>query len=317
MNDELLIKFLLKETTAIENGEVEQWLAANNENALYFEQLEKIWIASGALAQTSEVDVDKAWLAFKAKAVVGGDTAPIERPLRRNFAWISIAAAFLIGVGAWGIYSLIFPNNYAQIGSGSAVITKVLPDGSELTINKNTAISYAKNFEKHRNVRFEKGEVFFNVAHDSVHPFVIEINNVDVEVVGTSFNIKHLKEETEVIVETGMVKVTLGNQTLKLLKNERIVIGPHTKKLKKEQNTDRLYNYYRTKIFDAKNTPLHKLIGVLNEAYGSKVVVDPRVKDLTIYIPLEFNSLDQNLKYICEALKLKIYRNQDEIKLSY
>src|SRR5690349_16393925 len=109
MNDELLIKFLLKETTAIENGEVEQWLAANDENALYFEQLEKIWKASGTLAQASEVDVDKAWLAFKAKAVVG-DTAPTVKPLRHNFAWISIAAAFLIGLGAWGIYSLVFPN---------------------------------------------------------------------------------------------------------------------------------------------------------------------------------------------------------------
>jgi transmembrane sensor len=312
MKDELLIKYLLKETTTAENVEVEEWLASSTENNAYFNQLAKIWETSGELDVPSPINVDAAWVAFQQKVV----HVPVE-PLKRNFVWLSLASALLIGIGIWGVYSLLGPFGYTKLETASAVITKVLPDGSQLTLNKNTNLTYAKNFKQNRSIHFQKGEIFFNVAHDKAHPFVIGINNINVEVVGTSFNIKHLNAETEVIVETGTVKVTLGKETINLTKNDRILIDQQTKKLQKEQSTDLLYKYYRTKIFDARNTPLHKLVNVLNNAYGSHIVVDDEVKNLTIYIPLEFGSLEQNLAYICKVLKLKISRNQDEIKLSY
>ena len=167
-------------------------------------------------------------------------------------------------------------------------------------------------------MRLEKGDVFFEVAHDRRNPFVIEIDKVNVQVVGTSFNIKHLKGETEIVVETGVVKVSLNNEEVSLIKGEKLLIDGKTKKMIKQQSTNQLYNYYRTKLFAAYNTPLSELIEILNEAYSSNVVLADPIKNLEFNSTLELNSsLDKNLELICETLGLKIIRNQKEILLSY
>lgn len=317
MNDELLIKFLLKETSADENTNVQNWLTQREENLIQFAAIEKIWNSSKKLAIESDIDTTQAWEKFKNKANNQPIAAPIVKPLRGKYTWLRIAAVLVFAIGAWSVYSLFGPSNYTNLASKNEIINQTLPDGSELTINKNSQLSYAGNFEDNRKVKLKKGEVFFNVAHDKGHPFVIEIADVAVEVVGTSFNIKHLKEETEVVVETGVVKVKMGNQELELIKGERLIINASTKQLEKQQNTNQLYSYYRTKLFVANNTPLPELIETLNEAYNSDIVLTDKAKDIKIYITLEYGSLNENLKNICEALGLKISRNQKQILLSY
>jgi len=317
MNDELLIKFLLKETSSEENMMVQNWLL-DEKNAAYFAQFERIWNASEDLVEPNLINVDEEWLKFKAKTVTPINAEPPIRPFRRNYTWIGIAAALVIAIGTWSIYSLSGLNAYTELASHDQVITKVLPDGSQLTINKNTEMSYASNFKNHRNIQMKKGDVFFSVAHDKQNPFIIEIDKIDVVVVGTSFNIKHLKNETEVIVENGIVKVSLDNQQIELIKGERILIAPETKKLVKERSENQLYNYYRTKLFIAVNTPLSELIEILNEAYGSNVVIADAAKKDLFNSTLELNAtLEENLKVICGAMNLKISRNQQEIMLSY
>jgi len=317
MNDELLIKFLLKETSEGENTIVEEWLSQSEENSAAFIAFEKIWKASKLLAVESDIDADQAWTKFKNKIDDQTSAKPIVKPLPKNYTWLKIAAVFLVAIGSWSIYNLFGPSSYTDLTSTNAVISKILPDGSELIINKNSQISYAGNFANNRKISLKKGEVFFKVAHDKSHPFVIEIANVAVEVVGTSFNIKHLKEETEVVVESGVVKVRLGKQELSLVKGERININPATKQLEKQKSTDVLYNYYRTQLFIANNTPLPELISILNEAYNSDIVLNDKLSNLKIYTTLEYGNLDENLRIICDALSLKITRNEKQILLSY
>lgn len=316
MNDELLIKFLLKETSADENNIVQNWLMESEASAVRFAEFEKIWVASKTLKEQTNIDTEEAWRRFKHKADNPVLTTLIVKPLKRNYAWLKIAAVLVLAIGAWATYSLFGPSNYTDLIARDEVTQQLLPDGSELTINKNTQISYAGNFENNRSLKLKKGEVFFNVKPDKKHPFVIEIADVEVEVVGTSFNIKRLNEETEVVVETGIVKVKLNGQEVQLVKGEKIQINATTKELIKLENTDQLYNYYRTKLFIANNVPLEKLISVLNEAYGSNVEFTDNVATLKFNSTLELSSLDSNLAIICDALNLKISRNQKQILLS-
>ncbi|MNY33182.1 hypothetical protein D3C86_1674460 [compost metagenome] len=137
-------------------------------------------------------------------------------------------------------------------------------------------------------------------------------------VVGTSFNIKHLAGETEVIVETGIVKVSIGKAEIALHKGEKVVIKDGDKNLVKEQNLDDLYNYYRSNKFVLNNTSLSKVVEVLNEAYGAQIIIkDPSIKNETIVTTLKADaSLEDNLNYICSTLDLKFVRNEQQILLS-
>lgn len=336
MTDELLIKFLLNETGEEEGLNVQAWLEADPSNQAYFGQFEKIWKAGKKLAVSSTVDEQQAWLKFKeraakntaadgaSKAVTEGSGTgsasheAIVKPLRPGFNWLKIAAILVMIGGIWMTYTLFGPERYKDLVAENQVRIEQLPDGSELTLNKHSEISYVRDFKRNRHVKLSKGDVFFNVAHDKAHPFVIDINKVSVTVVGTSFNIKRLNEETEIIVETGIVRVALNGEKIELHKGEKIRIGRDDSGLVKEKNTDQLYNYYRSNLFVASNTPLQKLADVVNEAYGSEISIsDPSLGAETITTTFKVeDGLEGSLKVISETMDLKITRNENKILLS-
>lgn len=316
MNDELLIKFLLKETSEEEHITVQNWMDTSPSNKKYFLDFEKIWNSSKTLAPKSHISETDAWLRFKEKAA--GNKQPATQKIRPAYHWLKIAAVLVLVAAGWAAYNIFAPVSYITVMAGSTVTTKMLPDGSELTLNKNARISYAKNFKNNRSIHLEQGNVFFDVAHDKRNPFVISIDQVSVLVVGTSFNIKYLNGETEVIVETGIVKVSLGKKTTSLQKGEKVVISKASDQLIKTENTDQLYNYYRSKEFITDNTPLWTLVEVLNEEYGSEIIIkDQAIKNLTFNTTLKTASgLEHNLQIICETNNLVQTRNQNQIILS-
>ena len=332
MTDELLIKFLIDETDATEKTEVQAWVSADPANRLHFEQLEKIWITSKKLAVASKVDEEQAWMRFKEKAdnrsspsdiipsTSGNKKLNSDRPLKwgGSYVWLKIAAMLLLIGGAWMAYQVFGPQRYQDLVAFDKVLNEQLPDGSELTLNKKSKLSYARNFRKHRSVKLTSGDVFFKVAHDKKHPFVIDIDQVSVTVVGTSFNIKHLQKRTEIIVETGVVRVELNQQKIELHKGEKVLISGDSAHLVKEVNTDKLYSYYRSNLFVASNTPLGKLVATFNEAYAAEIsFADPELANEPISSTFPASkSLNENLETVCRTLALKMVRNENKIVLS-
>lgn len=318
MTDELLIKFLLQETSEGENITVQTWLNASPSNKSYFEQFEKIWNSSKKLSENTTVDENEAWGRFKQRTTQQIVNEPIIQPLKPAYTWLKIAAILTLISFAWLAYNFLGPVSYLPLTAGNSVSKETLPDGSELTLNKNAALSYAANFKRNRSVHLEKGEVFFDVAHNKSRPFVIEIEKISVLVVGTSFNIKHLAGETEVIVETGIVKVSIGKAQISLHKGEKVVIKDGAQRMVKEKNPDELYNYYRSNEFVLNNTPLWRVVEVLNEAYGAQIIIkDPTVKKETIVTTLKADAgLDANLQTICSTMNLQFVRNEQQVLLS-
>ena len=139
-------------------------------------------------------------------------------------------AASVILVAGLGITWLIWVfnilhkrNEVAQTGQN--VLIDTLSDGSVITLNKRSSITYPSKFKGNTRAIALKGEAFFNVAPDKKKPFIISVNDVQVTVVGTSFNIKSENGNTEVVVETGIVRVTRSGKTVELNAGEKVVIA--------------------------------------------------------------------------------------------
>lgn len=318
MNDELLIKFLLGETTSPEEQLVKKWIAAGAENERHFKQIQTIWSASRNLIPQTTIDTDQAWEQFRARrdAADVKPEAPV-RQLSSRFAWIKIAAVLLVAAGgAWTLYSY-FHRGYTTLASAAVVQTQTLPDGSAITLNKNTSISYREGFDDHeRRVKLDSGEVFFRVRPDKTKPFVIDANDVTVSVLGTSFNVRHRADETEVIVESGLVEVRTANQKVLLQRGEKVTVHKTSLALQKEVITDNLHNYFRSNRFKADNTPLWRVVEVLNEAYDVEIVLEePRSKDLRLTTTFETESLDAILAVIAETFELQVERKGRQIIL--
>ena len=70
-----------------------------------------------------------------------------------------------------------------------------LPDGSEVWINSKSTLSFSDDFGKSERRVSLSGEAYFTVVRDENKPFIVSVNNRDVRVLGTEFNVKAYKGE--------------------------------------------------------------------------------------------------------------------------
>lgn len=316
--DDLLVKYLLDEATTQERRDVLEWITEKSVNQKYFEHFKLIWLRSKQLAVHSEVDENIAWARFKER-VEENEVKVIPLKPSMFFRILRVAAAVVLIIGAsWYGYLLSLRNTVSQqvsVYSGAQTLVDTLPDGSVITLNKNTTISYPEQFTagKTREVIL-KGEAFFQVTPDKTKPFMIHANDVEVRVVGTSFNVKSTNEKTEIVVETGLVEVTKKEQKVRIKPEERVT-AVKDEKLIKEKSDNNFYAYYRTKKLVCNDTPLWKLAEVLNESYRSHIIVSPEIKNLPINTTFEEKSLDEILNIISETFGITVVQKDGQIIL--
>jgi transmembrane sensor len=319
ITDDLLVKYMLGETSADERAQVEEWLAEGAENLAYYRQLQQVWEASKGLAHTKEVETDAAWQRLRTR-IHGGQGPAVVRPMPRFQGW-RVAALFILIIGA-AILTYTLINREAPVQELSLRTTDkpqsdTLSDGSVVMLNKNSVITYPSRFKGETRSIALKGEAFFSVTPNKEKPFVVQVNDVTIKVVGTSFNIRSEGGETEVIVETGVVQVTRAGKTVELRPKEKVTIEPTDTTLVKEAEPEELYNYYRTREFVCDNTPLWKLVDVLSEAYDARIVIDrPSLRGLPLTATfINTESLDQVLEVISLTFGITVTREGDTIHL--
>jgi len=317
INDDLLVKYVLGEATEEERLWVEGWINRSIANKKQYEDFKTIWEESKALATVSMVDENLAWQRFKARIDRPTQTAIVKNmnPVR----WWRIAALFVIIIGAGYLGYILLNEKPVQnivVASGQATKTDTLPDGSVVTLNKNSELDYPSMFKGQTRTIHLKGEAFFNVTPNREKPFIINVNDITVRVVGTSFNVRSANGITEVIVETGVVQVIRNNKMVELHPNEKTKVAEQDSVLVKDRVEDKLYNYYRSKQFVCDNTPLWKFVEVLNEAYGANIIIEnPKLRGLLLTAPFDNESLDRILDIIHETFDIIVIKEKDRIIL--
>ena len=307
------MKHLLGEASPEEEQAVIEWMNENATHREYYEQLRKIWDNSKKLAADSTLDVNRAWEKFQNR-VNGQNEAP-QILKRSRFSWMKVAASVILIIGLGIAAYFMFNNNETKeivAQTGQNVLVDTLSDGSVITLNKRSTITYPSKFKGNTRSIALKGEAFFNVAPDKKKPFVISVNDVQVTVVGTSFNIKSENGNTEVVVETGIVQVTKSGKTVELIAGEKINMHANDSTATKEAVTDKLYNYYRSKEFVCDDTPLWKLVQVVNEAYDAKIIIARKeLNDLRLNTVFYNESLEKVLEIIHLTFDITVIKKED------
>ena len=318
MNDELLVKYLLEEASVVERDAVDHWIKAKPENKKYFNHFQLIWETSKQLVVPSTVNADEAWRRFQQRTEQASKKPAIVKQINFGRSWMQAAsiAVLLAGVAALTYFLSDRFSTPVTVASSVSPVRDTLPDGSFVTLNKNSSISYESKFKGEQREVQLKGEAFFTVTPDKKKPFVISVNDITVTVVGTSFNVKGLDGKTQVIVETGVVKVTKNHQIIELRPGEKIVADQADTTMRKEEVTDQLHNYYRTKEFVCVRTPLWKLVEVLNEAYDANIIIgNNKLRSLPLTTTFYNESLAKILSIIEQTFQISVERKNGQIIL--
>lgn len=306
--DDLLVKYLAGEATPEERLQAEQWISANEANRKYYDDFKRIWQESEGIAGESQVNEDAAWMRLQHRINKKDIEPPVRREPRPTNQWLRIAASILlVGIVGYWVYNRYYDAHIINKTSGGKVLTQNLSDGSTITLNSNSQLSYPAHFTGDNRPVKLVGEAFFKIAPDKSKPFIISVKGATITVVGTSFDVKNRKGETEVIVATGIVKVKAHGKEVHLYPGEKVMVTETGTELVKQQNKGSLYNYYITGALVCDQTPLYQLVDKLNEIYKADVVIENnKLRNLPITTTFKDQSLDEILKVITETFNIRV-----------
>ncbi|AWG26389.1 FecR family protein [Flavobacterium kingsejongi] len=320
INDDMLVKYLVGEADITEKAAVKKWLDADVSNQKHYDDFQKIWNASLTITPNDAVNTDAAWQRLQKRIHEKSDLVAVPIVRAHHFRnWIRIAASFLL-ISTLGLLAYTFLEYRAttvlRLQALHSTINSTLPDGTTVTLNKNSMISYTRMFQGETRPVTLQGEAFFDVAPNAQKPFIITINDVTVTVVGTSFNIKNKNGKTTVDVESGIVTVRKNAESVALSKGEKVIVQEQQSLFQKEMSKGQLYNYYRTNALVCDQTPLQELIAALNEIYGVTIIIkNLTLQNKPITTTFKKQSLTQILNVISETFMVKVIRENNRIIL--
>lgn len=198
----------------------------------------------------------------------------------------------------------------------------LLPDSTVIWLGGNTQLSYHKaGYAKNRNLTLERGEAFFDVHRDTLHPFRIASGDLTIQVLGTSFNVRHFKEshDMRVDVKTGVVKVSQHKSGLTqiLKKGEGLAYDSMTQTFVLTGTTpDYVDLWTRGGIF-FQQASFKDLQELLNNRFGVHLASEGlNTADFryTLLMP-NVQSLEHIMDMICSIHQLKYRRKNHEVIL--
>lgn len=215
--DALIKGYLDGQGTPEETLELLSWVAESEENRTYFKaqkDAKEVWsLTDFAMPEPDDIDVEVALNAVNMKidAMEEGEATTIEMSwVRRNYKYVSgIAAALVVALFLGFLVTKPFNSNITVASNAQNPVEALsLPDGTSVTFGGDGKITYPKQFAKStRQIDFE-GIAVFDVAKDENQPFVIHCNNMDVEVLGTSFLLNAGNGRSFLDLYSGKVKMT-------------------------------------------------------------------------------------------------------------
>lgn len=127
-----------------------------------------------------------------------------------RYASMLVLIVSLVGGSYWWLTSLTAPTpNYTYVNVLPGNKSKLtLPDGTNVTLNGNSQLRYDVEPKKHREVVLMKGEAYFDVAKDANCPFRVHVNDMQIEVLGTQFNVRLNEDAIETALFSGAVQLS-------------------------------------------------------------------------------------------------------------
>lgn len=325
MQDDLIIRHLTGEASAEEENLLQQWRTQLPDNERHYLDVKKVFVLStNHLTQNAihqlNINVEQEWSKFVNTIEKKETPIRVLTPENPSRPWLRIAAALLLlTVSGFVINYFIFRNTDVQFQTADTTLSVALPDGSKVVLNKNSALSYATSFGEKKRTVILKGEAFFEVEKDPQKPFVIQISNTEVEVLGTSFNVQGYEDrkEIEVTVQTGVVKFSVpeANKEIKLEAGQKGIYSKAGKDLNSGANEDINFLAWNTRKLIFVEDDLRAVIETLNKIYQVNIVLPDSISaSCVVTVTFDHQSLESILNVLKTTLSLEYKTNGNRIQ---
>lgn len=261
----------------------------NDENAFVFNKTLQVFDALKGPATQEEAMLKK----DKVFAVIQSRIEPQRKPVRYRDLYIaltSVAATLLVVIGGMSIMRSESPNviNLAEsiaeqrveVYSPAGMISKLtLPDGSKVILNNNSTLSYPVKFSGNERKIELDGEAFFEIEKDSLKPFLINTEGMNVRVLGTSFNLKAYEADNETILslKDGIVQAETTRkgekEHIKLVPGEQLVVDRLAETLERKKVNINWYTAWVDGRMVYRDETLSRILKDIEQRFDIDIVV--------------------------------------------
>jgi len=241
-------------------------ITSRKENAFIKRMLEENAEAQELFAEVNETSEQENWT----------------KPRRKRFPlYIAAGVALLLATVAgyfflrWPAHGNI-PLETIVVKQGATNVIR-LDDGTEVRLNAATTLRYPAGLKGNIREVYLEGEAFFNVSPDPQRPFIVHCNLANVEVLGTSFNIRTYDSSFRAALVSGAIAITTQE-------GEKVKLSPGYTAILDTDIPQLLVSSYKpdtvlgwlSGTYRFENTPLREVCRMAERAYNIRIRIDSK-----------------------------------------
>lgn len=228
--ENIIIKYFSGEINKEDAEKLNEWINTSEKNKKEFIVLKDLWDAS-----SEETERDRI------KSIIGWDKIKngIHKKPKPNIRFtpaffFKTAASIVLLVSISYLLTLIAPwdgnnklvINQISVPKGSKTHLE-LNDGTKIWLNADSKLNYAENTGRKDRKVYLEGEAFFDVAENPERPFIVKTSEIDIKVLGTTFNVKSYPGEKT--IETTLIKGLVEIKNVHANNPDKMVLHPNQK----------------------------------------------------------------------------------------
>lgn len=278
---------------------------------------------------TNEANQQKVWERIETTLQ---DKGAIKQKIFYLNRFLRIAAMVLLVSSAGVAFWMIKYNSKNEVVTAFGELrTVTLPDNSVVILNGNSKLTYSNNWDKQSREVWISGEGFFNVKHLNKDPrhiktterFIVHCNDVNIEVLGTSFNVRNRHNKTNIGLVSGKIRLEYLDSVLK--NNRLLVMKPgdyveyaqkHLVAQKKLAVPEKLTEWTNHQL-SFNNATLAQISEIMTDDYGYHIdFSNPDLAGLKIEGEISVSNVEELLETISTTLSVKITRSDKNITIT-
>ena len=323
--DHIITRYLNQNADAAEEQYLLDWLKEDESHQEYFMEVRDIWLLSKVPAERDSAK--QAFDSFKSK-VTKKQTVRNPNNYYRWMQWtVSVAALFVLCVGSYFLVHQADRKEHVKIDKTYCKVlmpenckgSVVLPDSSVVWLNSGSTLIYPENFESDkRNVKLV-GEAYFEVRRNPLAPFQVEAGEMNISVLGTTFNVKSYPDDeiVETVLLTGSVNVKVGDEEVYLRPNEKISLNTKNDQISVSTVVGSDYNIWKEERLSFDNATLSDVLNKLEKWYGVEIICGDSLKQNTrLSLTVRNEPVNEMLKMISLIVPVKYeFRGNQKIHI--
>ncbi len=243
----------------------------------------------------------------------------------RKWYWLAASVAIVTGLIAFLYPNLLSdPNVLISSGYGETKIV-FLPDSSRVTLNANSRLSYVKDWQEGSRDVYLEGEAFFEVrkvpqkktvaaSSPAYRKFRVKTGKITVEVLGTTFDVRHRRGETKVVLKTGKVKVLDNVAGKAVMMKPGEMVRASQQALVKEVVDPTTHTAWKDNLLVFDNISLNEIARLLEDNYAFDVTIENgQLGQKTFRGTFPADDIELLLQTLSKSLDTDIDYNQKKI----